>query len=141
MNICLNARDAMPQGGRLTIATSIVHGSQLRDFAPHVEPVDYVRIAVTDTGSGMSELVREHMYEPFFTTKDRALHTGMGLSIVYGIIASHRGFVGAESVEGQGTTMLLFLPAVPAVTAGTAARRPARAAGTRRRIRRPERPS
>jgi len=116
MNICMNARDAMPNGGRITIATGIVHGSLLRDFAPHAEPIDYVRIAVSDTGIGMSEPIREHIYEPFFTTKDRAVHTGMGLSMVYGIIASHRGFVGVESTEGLGSTILLFLPSVSALT-------------------------
>jgi hypothetical protein len=117
MNICLNAREAMPQGGQLTITTGLVHGSLLREFAPHAEPIDYIRVTVADTGTGMSEIVREHIYEPFFTTKDRALHTGMGLSIVYGIVASHQGFVGVESTEGRGSTIQLYLPAVTA--AGT----------------------
>jgi signal transduction histidine kinase len=111
MNICLNARDAMTEGGTLTISSSIVQGSTLRGRAIQADPVDYVRIAVTDTGTGMGEDIREHIYEPFFTTKDRALHTGMGMSVVYGIVASHRGYVEVESAAGKGTTVFLYLPA------------------------------
>jgi PAS domain S-box-containing protein len=117
MNVCLNARDAMPQGGNLAITTSTVDATSLRGRFPSPLDTTYVRITLTDNGMGMPEEVRSRVFEPFFTTKDRAVHTGLGLSVVYGIIASHKGFIDVQSGPGGGTTVAIFLPAVPAPSA------------------------
>jgi two-component system, cell cycle sensor histidine kinase and response regulator CckA len=116
MNVCLNARDAMPEGGTLNISTVVISGGTLRARFPQAEAADYACIQIDDTGTGISEEVRSHVFEPFFTTKDRAVHTGMGLSMVYGIVASHRGFIDVRSAPGTGTTVLIYLPLVEVVT-------------------------
>ncbi len=110
LNILLNARDAMPQGGSLTIATETVDGGALRSRFPHPHGGPYVRIAITDTGEGMDEETRRHAFEPFFTTRDRATYTGLGLSVAYGIVSSHKGFIDIDSAAGSGTTVLVYFP-------------------------------
>jgi two-component system cell cycle sensor histidine kinase/response regulator CckA len=128
MNVCLNAREAMPQGGSLVISTTIIAGHALRKRIPQAEEMDFVCVQVADTGAGISDDVRAHIYEPFFTTKDRAVHTGMGLSMVYGIVTSHHGFIDVQSAIGKGTTVLIYLPVTavntPASAAPTASRGP-----------------
>jgi PAS domain S-box-containing protein len=101
MNLCINARDAMPGGGRLTIETS--------NSSPNGGD-DWVLLAVTDTGCGMSEVVKARIFEPFFTTKEQGKGTGLGLSTVYGIVQQSGGLIKVQSEEGRGTTFRIFLP-------------------------------
>ena len=110
LNILLNARDAMPHGGRLTVSTDMVEGSTLRGQFPNPLEGPYVRISIQDTGEGMDQETLRHVFEPFFTTRDRAMSTGLGLSVVYGIVSSHKGFIDIGSTPGTGTTVTLFFP-------------------------------
>ena len=118
LNLAINARDAMPGGGTLTIASSDRHFTAT-DLAnqPEATPGDYVRIAVTDTGTGMTDDVIAHVFEPFFTTKPLGQGTGLGLSQVYGFVQQSGGFVRLESHPGQGTTIELCLPRATAAAA------------------------
>jgi CheY-like chemotaxis protein len=110
-NLCVNARDAMPNGGSLRVATRIfdadeafvgVHeGAELRQ---------YVLLMVTDTGEGMPSAVIEHIYEPFFTTKEVGKGTGLGLATVYGIVRQHKGIIEVSSEPGRGTEFCVYLP-------------------------------
>ena len=112
LNLAVNARDAMPQGGRLTIATSsltITSTAEASSSAPDLPPGEYVVIAVTDTGPGMSEEIKAHLFEPFFTTKE-AHRSGLGLATSYGIVRQSGGQICVESEPGQGTTFRIFLP-------------------------------
>lgn len=110
LNICLNARDAMPDGGTLTIATRIVSGESLQTRFPGATASEYVHARVTDTGIGMTEEVKARIFEPFFTTKEREKGTGLGLAVVFGIVESHGGFIDVESSPGKGTTLHLYFP-------------------------------
>ena len=110
LNLCINARDAMPQGGRLTIDTDDIRLSEA-DTAGQEDaaPSDYVAIAVADTGQGMLTEVVERAFEPFFTTKPMGQGTGLGLSQVYGFVRQSGGFVRLQSAPGEGTTVRLYL--------------------------------
>jgi PAS domain S-box-containing protein len=109
MNLCVNARDAMPDGGTLTIATSRVAGQTLSGLK--VDPAqDYAHVRVADTGIGMSPEVRARIFEPFFTTKQEHGGTGLGLAVVYGIVANHHGVIDLESVPGSGTVFHVYIP-------------------------------
>jgi PAS domain S-box-containing protein len=112
LNLSLNARDAMPKGGCLTIATAhlVLHGLD-RSHHPDVPPGDYVMIAVTDDGEGMPAAVRARAFEPFFTTKDVGKGSGLGLSMVYGFANQSNGHLALYSEPGLGTTVRLYLPA------------------------------
>lgn len=103
----------MPTGGRLTIATADVDFAGRDDLPPDARPECYVRVAVSDTGTGMSPDVLAHLFEPFFTTKPVGRGTGLGLATVHGIVRQAEGFVTVESEVGVGTTVRVFLPAVP----------------------------
>ncbi len=112
MNLAVNARDAMPEGGTLLISTRRV--SLNGDYCEaHFEttPGEYVLISVQDTGAGMDQETLAQVFDPFFSTKDARKGTGLGLSIVYGIVKNHRGLVRCESKPGQGTTFRIYLPA------------------------------
>jgi two-component system, cell cycle sensor histidine kinase and response regulator CckA len=124
MNLCLNARDAMPSGGRLHIETEMV---ELDDaycrFYPQLSPGPYAVLSISDTGIGMDAETREHMFEPFFTTKGPGKGTGMGLATVYGIVKQHGGFLHVYSEPAQGTLFRVYLPATSAEVADSAAAR------------------
>ncbi|HET9449968.1 MAG TPA: PAS domain S-box protein, partial [Aggregicoccus sp.] len=126
VNLAANARDAMPQGGQLTVATARASAGA-RDGLPEG---DYVVLEVQDSGVGMSEEARSHLFEPFFTTKGIGEGSGLGLPAVYGIVRQSGGHVRVDSAEGQGTLFRLYFPRLPA----TARPRPAATAGEAVRV-------
>ena len=118
LNLAINARDAMPAGGKLTISTKkVVRGDRSR--LTRVNPGDYVMISVADTGTGMSDEVRNRAFEPFFTTKEAGKGTGLGLSMVYGFAKQSGGTVTIDSEIGKGTTFRIYLPRAQRRSGGT----------------------
>ncbi|MBI4950916.1 MAG: response regulator [Myxococcales bacterium] len=111
LNLCINARDAMPSGGRLTIETEqvLVNGA-FADSHPWAQPGRYVLVTVTDTGIGMSREVLDRAFEPFFTTKGDRVGTGLGLAVAYGVVRQHGGMLHCYSEVGLGTTFKVYLP-------------------------------
>ncbi len=110
MNLVTNSRDAMPNGGKLTISTKNL---QLDEASGEIPPGSYALISVADTGCGMDEKTIAHIFEPFFTTKEVGKGTGLGMAIVYGIIKKHDGFITVNSVVDRGTTFHIYLPLKP----------------------------
>lgn len=118
LNLCVNARDAMPSGGRLRITTEQVElGDRRQRIAsprqPELKPGHYSMLTVADTGLGIPAEVRDRIFDPFFTTKEVGKGSGMGLAMVFGAVQDHDGAVTVESAEGQGSAFRLFLPVVP----------------------------
>jgi PAS domain S-box-containing protein len=122
MNLAVNARDAMPNGGRLTVETSNVQFGQRRNRPPMgAEPGSYIALIVRDTGHGMDEDTQSHVFEPFFTTKEKGKGTGLGLSTVYGIVKQSGGCIEVESKPGRGATFKIFFPRVEGPSQGAEA--------------------
>jgi CheY-like chemotaxis protein len=129
-NLVSNARDAMPNGGRLIIATSVAQlDSDYASLHPDVVPGHYKVIQVTDTGTGMPPDVKGHIFEPFFTTKPQGKGTGLGLSMVFGFIKQSGGHVSIYSEVGHGTTVRLYLPYRADTTVPIALAQPRRIVG------------
>jgi len=113
MNLCVNARDAMPGGGRLQLVTTQAEFSGPSPAHPEARPGTFLRFDVRDTGTGMDAATRQRIFEPFFTTKEAGRGTGLGLATVFGIVKQHQGWIEVESVPGQGSTFAIFLPFAP----------------------------
>ncbi|HYR47128.1 MAG TPA: CheR family methyltransferase, partial [Thermoanaerobaculia bacterium] len=111
LNLCVNARDAMPDGGRIVIRTSVVPGRNIRQKFPDARNKRYVMLAVTDNGPGMNAETRSRIFEPFFTTKEKGRGVGLGLALVYGIVKGHSGFIDVDTKFGKGTEFRIYLPA------------------------------
>jgi CheY-like chemotaxis protein len=114
LNLCVNARDAMPDGGRLMVAAENIRLDQSYVIMhPEASVGPFLRVRVSDTGQGIPEAIREKIFEPFFTTKPVGQGTGLGLATVFGIIKEHGGFLTLQSEVGRGTTFEFYLPALP----------------------------
>ena len=121
MNLCLNAKDSMPDGGKLILKTENVRLAGKPDAAHiNLPPGDFIRLTISDTGHGISEDKLVHIYEPFFTTKEKGKGTGLGLSMVYAIVQNYDGAIDCSSDPGSGTTFRIYLP--PAGAAGDSVR-------------------
>jgi signal transduction histidine kinase len=133
MNLVVNARDAMPKGGRLTVGLSRVDVAEdVEPPAAGLSPGAWVCLRVTDTGTGILPEVLPHLFEPFFTTKDPSKAAGLGLPQVYGIVQQHKGSIEVETEVGKGTTFKVWLPLQQQVD-GTAVPNPKKLRSSRRR--------
>ncbi len=110
LNLCVNARDAMPNGGVITIDAKAITKSELQNRFPEVKNDMYLCVSVADTGVGMDDEIRRRIFDPFFSTKEIGQGTGLGLSVVYGIMEAHHGFIDVESLTGKGSTFFLYFP-------------------------------
>jgi two-component system, cell cycle sensor histidine kinase and response regulator CckA len=110
LNLYVNARDAMPQGGTITIKVEKQAKYYVQKTFPAADQDAYICISVTDTGEGIDKAIIPRIFDPFFTTKEMGKGTGLGLAVVYGVLQSHHGFVGVESEQGYGTTFKLYFP-------------------------------
>jgi CheY-like chemotaxis protein len=110
LNLCVNARDAMPNGGTLSLSTRLITGEKVHARFPEAKASEYVLIEFSDTGTGMDEATRNRIFEPFFTTKVPGKGTGLGLAVAFGIIHIHQGFIDVSSEPGHGTTFSIHFP-------------------------------
>ena len=110
LNLCLNARDAMPSGGMLALHVLTVEYAIVKKHFSTASAERYVCISVSDTGNGMDRITKNRSFDPFFTTKEKGKGTGLGLSVVYGVMQTHHGFVDVESEVGKGSTFFLYFP-------------------------------
>jgi two-component system cell cycle sensor histidine kinase/response regulator CckA len=108
LNLCLNARDAMPEGGTITIRVNSVTRQEIQGLFPTVDHDRYICLSISDTGTGIEETAKDMIFDPFFTTKEKG--KGLGLSVVYGIVKAHHGFIDLESKPGYGSTFYLYFP-------------------------------
>jgi two-component system cell cycle sensor histidine kinase/response regulator CckA len=115
LNLAANARDAMPKGGLLTIATANVNVPCDHLPVVGIPRGEYVLLTIADTGTGMSDEVKARLFEPFFTTKEKGKGTGLGLALAYGVVQQSAGFIRVDSELGRGTTFRIFLPTVHGV--------------------------
>ncbi|HAL55638.1 MAG TPA: hypothetical protein DCP63_03935 [Bacteroidetes bacterium] len=114
LNLLINARDAMPEGGVITVKSEQVHfDGRAPNMLVEAKEGDYVALSILDTGLGMERHVQQRMFEPFFTTKDQGKGTGLGLSVVYGVVNSHNGFITVQSEPRRGSMFTLFFPILP----------------------------
>jgi CheY-like chemotaxis protein len=113
LNLCVNARDAMPNGGTALFTTSLIPKEQIPQKLGTPEQDRYIVLEVADTGMGMDEETAKRIFEPFFTTKVVGKGTGLGLAVVYGVVKSHNGFVDVKSAPGMGTTFRVYIPVRP----------------------------
>ena len=114
LNLLINARDAMPDGGTITVQSQKKHIEENTPGAVEILKGDYIAVSVIDTGIGMDKDIQQHIFEPFFTTKDRGKGTGLGLSVVYGVVNSHNGFITVQSEPMHGTQFTMHFPILPA---------------------------
>ncbi|MBL7961265.1 PAS domain S-box protein [bacterium] len=110
LNLCINARDAMPNGGILSITAKGIKAQDIQGKTSKLHSPEYIYVKVTDTGTGMDEETKNRIFEPFFTTKGRDRGSGLGLATVYGIVESHHGFIDVQSEVGKGTSFNLYFP-------------------------------
>ena len=111
MNLLVNARDAMPDGGLITITSRLIDvGGDRLNIPSYVEPGRYIMLSVSDTGTGISKEVINRIFDPFFTTKEKGKGTGLGLATVYGIVKDHKGYISVQSDVGKGTTFEIYFP-------------------------------
>jgi PAS domain S-box-containing protein len=111
MNLMVNARDAMPDGGLITIKTGEIEIGDKHVLPAYIPPGKYVLLTISDTGCGIPEEITDRIFDPFFTTKERGKGTGLGLSTIYGIVKDHKGYITVQSDVGKGTTFDVYLPA------------------------------
>ncbi|NUN69155.1 MAG: PAS domain S-box protein [Bacteroidetes bacterium] len=112
LNLSINARDAMPNGGVITLSTALLPGDEVRRRFPDAPDHEYVSLSVKDTGAGMDETIQQRIFEPFFSTKARGKGTGLGLAIVHGIVRLHKGLIDVSSTPGTGTTFTMYFPSI-----------------------------
>ncbi len=125
VNLAMNARDAMPEGGTLTVSTAQqTLGQMVSPINPDGRMGDFIKLTVQDTGCGMDEKTLNHIFEPFFTTKEVGKGTGLGLATIYGIVKQHQGWIVVNSQPGQGSTFAIYLPALPTAAAVALPSRP-----------------
>ena len=124
LNLCLNARDAMPEGGRISFRSETVLGKELRCRQPEAAAERYASISVIDRGEGIDEAIQRRIFEPFFTTKPIGQGSGIGLAVVYGLVKNHGGFIEVQSQIGSGTRFSLYLPIPNAASAEIAQTEP-----------------
>jgi two-component system, cell cycle sensor histidine kinase and response regulator CckA len=115
LNLFLNAADAMPEGGELSVETRVLSTAELPHNWPKMSPGPHLALTITDTGMGMDESTQSRIFEPFFTTKERGQGTGLGLASVYGMVQNHNGHIQVSSKPGKGTVFTLFFPALSSV--------------------------
>ncbi|MCK5578702.1 MAG: response regulator, partial [Planctomycetes bacterium] len=117
LNLCINANDAMPRGGKITIETSnITIDETFSDLPPWIKPGNYVLVAVSDTGVGIDSKTKQRIFDPFFTTKEPTKGTGLGLSVTYGLVKQHNGMIHVYSEINKGTIFKVYLPVVDSKT-------------------------
>jgi CheY-like chemotaxis protein/two-component sensor histidine kinase len=113
MNLAVNAHEAMAEGGKLTLSLAELQVESGRPLMPGMEPGEWMRLSVADTGDGIPPENLAHIFEPFFTTKEPGKGTGLGLAQVYGLVKQHSGYIDVESTVGKGTTFSVYFPALP----------------------------
>jgi PAS domain S-box-containing protein len=114
LNLLINARDAMPDGGSITVMSKRKYVEEDTTVTPVIRKGDYIAVSIADTGIGMDEDIQQHIFDPFFTTKDRGKGTGLGLSVVYGVVNSHNGFITVQSEPMRGSKFTMHFPIMPA---------------------------